>query len=461
MMRRVITIVSHVTAGISLALCLATAIAWERGGWTDNQFHRLAGHWEYTTDGGSMPGVIQLVFVHWWRAPIVGPPADVRGPAIDSWINKPFHFRFESGGFGVHFWVELGSNNATNWGMPGRRLDLKAPFAGAIAVLLIPPFFVWVLLPMRRRGINAIRQSAEARIENTPVTTDLTCVHCGYNLRTLSSMSRCPECGLPVNESLSPSADLATSRPAWLKRMVAGNVLLFLAKGFLLAAFVTVFQRNGGFVEEYPPALGCSGAFIVLYAAGIFFVTTGKYPRMPPSSRVSEIRLRKLAAASLLCLTAGVCYQAIRTITAPRPKGLMGAVSVEWYWPSLLLLLIGWIFYCICVTFESRLLSRLASRLGDPVLTRLCIWVGSITAASGLALIYGAERIVMQWMELGIFTVVIILWIVSLICAGLINLDVATRLRARQSRAKRYPNPNAGPVTLDDHHGALDSARPG
>lgn len=54
---------------------------------------------------------------------------------------------------------------------------------------------------------------------------DLTCSHCGYNLRTLRRVGLCPECGSPVADSL--RSWLATRDPRWLRRMAWGTALLF------------------------------------------------------------------------------------------------------------------------------------------------------------------------------------------------------------------------------------------
>lgn len=38
------------------------------------------------------------------------------------------------------------------------------------------------------------------------IESDITCVSCGYNLRSLTAEGRCPECGAPVEASLSDEA---------------------------------------------------------------------------------------------------------------------------------------------------------------------------------------------------------------------------------------------------------------
>lgn len=437
MKRRLLGILLHLIAGVSLALCIATVVAWERDGWGQDQIKTIGKKWWYITNGDSRRDLIQLVIVHRWPAPAIGPSIKTTGPAADAWINGPWNFRLEAGGFAVHYWVELGSNGRT-WIMEGRRLDVDAPFEGAILILLILPTLVWVMLPIRRIGIRSIKPKVESSVEIAPVLDDLSCVHCGYNLRTQSSTSQCTECGSPVSDSLMVSADLRKSPRGWLRRVMAGAVLLFGAKLMLMATLATSFQRNGGFVREYLPALWCAGMGILFFGAGVFLVTAPEFPKIPASKRKAATGLRKLAAASLGCLVIGIFYQVIGTARAPRPLGLMGSPSVQWYWPALILFLVGWVFYCCCLFVEFRLFAELAKRMGDHLLARFCAWAGVGATASGVLLLFCVKSIIEEWSSFGIFSVggVIVMWLLFLLWAGFLNLDFAARLREQARLAK-------------------------
>lgn len=428
MTRRALVILLHLAAGISLAICLATAVAWARGGWDQKRFYAIAGNWSYSSAGDANNGRIFITIDHDWPVALVGPPSGTTGPAVDAWLNRPFHFQIESGKFNLHYWVDLEWRlGHANWIMAGRRLDVDAPFSGAIILLLILPTLVWFFLPIRRRGIRSIKRKAESRIENALIMADLPCAHCGYNLRTQSSKGQCPECGSLVSDSLALNVDLEKSPPAWLRRLAAGALLLFLARVMLGTTLAAVFKRNGEFVMEYVPAVCFASATIVLYGLGIFLMTVPQYPHIRLSERKSAMRLRKLAAASLICLAAGIGYQTMETATAPRPFGLMGSASVEWYWPSLILLLIGWVLYCCCIVVEFQFLSQLAERIGDRIMARMCIWAGAGAAASSVVLLFGAQRVVAYW-SLGIFREVLVAWFLTLLWTGLMNLDFAIRL---------------------------------
>src|SRR4051812_48553197 len=57
------------------------------------------------------------------------------------------------------------------------------------------------------------------------VEKDISCVRCGYNLRTLSKAGVCPECAAPVAESLKGGP--FNNAPAWwMKRVASGLGLL-------------------------------------------------------------------------------------------------------------------------------------------------------------------------------------------------------------------------------------------
>src|SRR5262249_23944264 len=102
-----------------------------------------------------------------------------------------------------------------------------------------------VLLTLVYAEIRRFLRSARARtlknqivpqpIATTVVEDDLPCVHCGYNLKTLQSTMRCPECGLLASDTVTLSAELSRSRPGWLRWLVAGNLLLLVSRILVLA----------------------------------------------------------------------------------------------------------------------------------------------------------------------------------------------------------------------------------
>jgi hypothetical protein len=424
----------HLAAAVSLAAAVATAIGWARGGWEQRAFHRLVGRWEYLTAGDPARDVqVQIIIVHAWPTPAVGPPIRATGTPVDVWLAQWPEHRFEGGGFGVSWSVEVGGT-ATHWIADGRRLDVDAPFSRVILACLALPVTAWVLLPIRRRGIRSAGQPTMIDHGPAVAAADLPCVHCGYNLRAQSPDGRCPECGSPVRDSFT-STDLTDAPTPWLRRVAAGCSLLQLSRLFLAATFAAVFKRNGGFVGGYVPAVALAVTSLITHGTGVFLLTSRERRYAPPPSG----RLRPVAFAGTLCLAAGVAYQVVGTLTAPRPLGLMGGVSVEWYWPALILLAGGWVVHSLGVLLEFRFLSRLARRMGDRVLARSCAAAGTAAAAGGLALTFGANAVVGQWEPLGIITkVVIAVWFAALFWTGMIHLDVAVRLVERMRPPQRH-----------------------
>jgi hypothetical protein len=61
------------------------------------------------------------------------------------------------------------------------------------------------------------------------------CRQCGYDLRTLSSDANCPECNAPVRLSLENDLLLRSADPAWLKKILAGILILLIAEVLLTA----------------------------------------------------------------------------------------------------------------------------------------------------------------------------------------------------------------------------------
>ena len=78
--------------------------------------------------------------------------------------------------------------------------------------------------------------------EALTVATDVGCVGCGYNLRTLRIDALCPECAKPVVASLRPD-DLRFADTKWLRRVRAGVTSLLMA---VLAVFAGLILSAAG-----------------------------------------------------------------------------------------------------------------------------------------------------------------------------------------------------------------------
>ena len=83
----------------------------------------------------------------------------------------------------------------------------------------------------------------------TLVEKDLSCVGCGYNLRTRPLDGGCPECGRSVRSTLE-FPHLSRSAPRWLTSLVDSVTVLLVAFGFAVASFWIDRGR-----DELPPVL--------------------------------------------------------------------------------------------------------------------------------------------------------------------------------------------------------------
>jgi len=69
--------------------------------------------------------------------------------------------------------------------------------------------------------------------------SDIDCINCGYNLRTLHPQHACPECGKPVIGSLTGDC-LAYADPKWLKRVHWGTRLAWWSGVGILACVISM-----------------------------------------------------------------------------------------------------------------------------------------------------------------------------------------------------------------------------
>jgi len=436
---RVVKIAMHVLATASLGISIFVAVMWARGGWHDQTFHQL-GRWEFLSDGRVSDAWIQLIFMHDWNQPVMGPPVPAGGPSYEAWLHQFPDWRIDSGRFGLHYWAEVGTNQQNFTAAYGSRLDVDLPFWGAAVAGLVLPLMVWTILPLRRRGSVAGQWAAtvapEEQISAGPIDDDLKCVHCGYNLRTQSTQGRCPECGETIGDSLIANRSLAKSPAAWLRRVSAGHAALLLSRICMAATYATVFQRNGGFVREYVPPLICGVMTLLLYLLGIVLATTREFAMQHGTGQ--KISLRQLAVASVLLLGGGVAWEAVETMMTPKPFGLMGLPQVSWYWPPVILALLGWILFCGSVWMEFMFHAQIARRVPDRILARSCLIAGSVAAVSGLFMLYAADGILQRGRELGLLWGVVGIWFVCLAWMGCLNFDFAMRLwKAARYRSRK------------------------
>ena len=94
------------------------------------------------------------------------------------------------------------------------------------------------------------------------VNCDLTCAHCGYNLRTLADDANCPECNQPVKSTIIERAALRAVSP-WVQRrriaLTAVFVLILLTMDVIIGTDLAV----RGLPTAPSPALANTAAAIL------------------------------------------------------------------------------------------------------------------------------------------------------------------------------------------------------
>ncbi|MCH8209871.1 MAG: hypothetical protein IIB99_00725 [Planctomycetes bacterium] len=89
--------------------------------------------------------------------------------------------------------------------------------------------------------------------------TELRCITCGYDLRSLPTEESCPECGTPIELSLRGDL-LSQSDPAWVARLARGQSVLVFGVRFCLICMVCAFAI---------PFLGFGLGFVFAFGFGI------------------------------------------------------------------------------------------------------------------------------------------------------------------------------------------------
>ncbi len=97
------------------------------------------------------------------------------------------------------------------------------------------------------------------------VEADLSCVQCGYNLRTLAITAACPECATLVAHSLHGDR-LQFASPEWLKSISKGITLIVVALGaqLILGLLVAAMIATSGNSAALLAVFGTLAAEIVL-----------------------------------------------------------------------------------------------------------------------------------------------------------------------------------------------------
>ena len=235
---------------------------------------------------------------------------------------------------------------------------------------------------------------------------DVTCLNCGYNLRTMKLDGTCPECGTAVSVS-TRSDRLADAPPRWLTRLGGG------ARRLRLGVILTLPLLYVG---------------VVIATIGLFMLTSAQPQRNEPAKdrnlRMAARLLVLLGCAGLILISAMAVY----AISSAQYK-LFGQ------WQYFDVLFIGsHALYLLGLLGSWSYLATLAMRMGDDNLVQRCNqmrtrWIAGAAAIVLLGVVgnagswlYGSLN-VYHWsfapiLAGGVAMILLWLWFITLRFAG-------------------------------------------
>ena len=200
---------------------------------------------------------------------------------------------------------------------------------------------------------------------------NLPCLRCGYNLRTLATNARCPECSTPIASSLDTNL-LRYADPSWTSILA-----LFMGLMFISACFELVNVYMTLLVTRYDALLDLSVVIdpIHSFTSPLFWLAAFLLGRPEPNrSSIFKSKSRSLMRiAALIALLWAIFYQSIASNLTMFPDYLTDlpiAQAIE----------------LLAIIFLFIYLLRLARQSGQPSLLRhtkiamtaiisaLCIW---------------------------------------------------------------------------------------
>jgi hypothetical protein len=240
-------------------------------------------------------------------------------------------------------------------------------------------------------------------------TRDIPCIHCGYNLRTISTTALCPECGKPAIDALDSlnAAEphvIARLRIGLLLLMVAGSVIPVIAVGVpMLSALLGSYYNISRFDSVMEYLLFASGFAIAILGptaacVGTFFLSTPPRRSIDHTVRIPAAsppaRWTMLAASLLYPIFGSTVWLIALAMSSPafRPSGSNEEPILVFIITSALLGLSAW---------------SLRNTLASPLLANLCRRSG----ARRFARIFS----IMTWLSAAMLITIILAGIIALI----------------------------------------------
>lgn len=122
-----------------------------------------------------------------------------------------------------------------------------------------------------------------AIIKSDPRAREKPCLRCGYSLRKLDDIKKCPECGLAIWISLSGNDTFDLSNPAWIRKIKNGCWMMAAAHFFALPAVLLNFR-----IIHWQPLVWLGSGALLLHCQGLFILAQPerRYPDKVKSQRL-------------------------------------------------------------------------------------------------------------------------------------------------------------------------------
>jgi len=199
--------------------------------------------------------------------------------------------------------------------------------------------------------------------ENGIVEEDMPCASCGYNLRTLASDGRCPECGETVARSLGAGRMLSIEEFRRLSRcaaVMAPLTVVLIIHLALQSVFVEVVYRSmpeliTAILEVYPAAYG------ILAAVMVWIVT-----EHPPESQLAPIARWARGASIFFTIGMSVWWESLlpKDVQTSLEPVLVGGTLLATIAGSIMCLQTGLYVEDRCIAARELKLAHRCGRLG-------------------------------------------------------------------------------------------------
>jgi len=185
---------------------------------------------------------------------------------------------------------------------------------------IAPPMISPPTEPQREEPVHVVLD-ADGRVAQS-----VACRSCGYDLQGLSADANCPECGSPIERSLT-SDRLMFANPDWLARVARGIGTILIGIGLMIvvsigaAVVIAIVAAQGGNFMMAATVVGVVGAaFGLVIVLGAWWATT-------PEPGVHEERPVNVRTVARYCMLTQVFSGALNLAFGPNtgmttPAGL-------------------------------------------------------------------------------------------------------------------------------------------